>query len=677
MHNFHYSSGGGNVEIIVSNYPPGSEHALVEFLKRKSKRQWEPLQTQPLDDGLHLLVQDMNTATAVTRLNGFQFMQNNLSVIVLGDTPTNAPTQHGHQSNRQSAPVSSLDSLSQFLQQRWSADQRFLNLEKMGLDPLYKRLMHSSSNDFRPALFKLASETFGDVTTVSLTSNRLRNLQPIAALAEYLPNILNLSLQDNNITNFTDLEPLAGKFNHLNELVLDGNPIKAREVERHGNDITYRSEVTRRFPTLKLLDGVPVAQAIQFDIQAADLEATAKQVQLPARVKGSFFDQDSSRMAANDFLGAFFQTFDGNRSALFNLYDDTALFSVSVSATFNASKSRNKGGAFNQGHHNQGPPSDWRDISRNLTRNKSLKRRVECLYYGSSAIVQLISTMPPTVHDLSRADNFVTDAWQMNGFSGYPAVLFIKVHGEFREGTAPNSAKYSFDRVFIVGPAGPGSKAQSAGWQYVILSDQWHIRNYSGNKAFQPEPEHQAAPAFGAVQQAPSSFSQPPQQQHIPQQSFGQPQHVSPAQPHAQTFGHQSSFAQPTPPPQQQHASFAAPPIQQQHQSFSPAPSSYTPPIQPVSQPFTPPSAQPTPPPPVAPPSTPQASTPVPPSAERPPGLTDQQHMQVMELKQRSGLNYNFALQCLAENDWNSANAMDSYERLKNINAIPPEAYGA
>jgi hypothetical protein len=293
----------------------------------------------------------------------------------------------------------------------------------------------------------------------------------------------------------------------------------------------------------------------------------------------------------------------------------------------------------------------------------TLERRVECLYYGSSAIVQLISSMPPTVHDLSRADNFVTDAWQMTGFSGYPAVLFIKVHGEFRDGTAQNSAKFSFDRVFIVGPAGPGSKAQSAGWQYVILSDQWHIRNHSGNKAFQPEPEQPAAPAFGTMQQTPSPFlqSQPQQQpqQHIPQQSFGQIQQPSPAQPQAQPFGQQSSFAQPI----SQQASYA--PIQQQQQSFNHAPSSFTPPIQPVPQHFTPPSAQPTPPPPVAPPPTPQATTPVPPSAERPPGLTDEQHMQVMELKQRSGLNYNFALQCLAENDWNSANAMDSYERLK------------
>lgn len=66
--------------------------------------------------------------------------------------------------NRQPAPTSSLDTLRQFLHQRWNAEQKFLNLDKMGLDPLYKRVMHSSSNDVRPALFKLASEVLGDVS---------------------------------------------------------------------------------------------------------------------------------------------------------------------------------------------------------------------------------------------------------------------------------------------------------------------------------------------------------------------------------------------------------------------------------------------------------------------------------------------------------------------------------
>jgi hypothetical protein len=68
-------------------------------------------------------------------------------------------------------------------------------------------------------------------------------------------------------------------------------------------------------------------------------------------------------------------------------------------------------------------------------------------------------------------------------------------------------------------------------------------------------------------------------------------------------------------------------------------------------------------------------------------------------LKQQTGLNYSFALQCLADNNWNMATALESFERLKvrqtehcsifspysqclhalfqNINAIPPEAYGS
>ncbi|KAH8553257.1 hypothetical protein BGW37DRAFT_485046 [Umbelopsis sp. PMI_123] len=592
--NMSTSSGGGNVEIIVSNHPPGTEHQLIDFLKRKSKRQWDPLQTQPMNDGLHLLIQDMETASSITRLNGYTFMNNALTVAQLGSAP--APTHsHLNQSNKKSTSASNFDTLQQFLQQRWNAEQKFLNLDKMGLDPLYKRVMHSSNNDVRPALFKLASESLGDVITVSLSSNRLRSTQPIAALAEYLPNLQNLSLQDNNITTYNDLEPLVGKFNHLHELLLNDNPIKTRDIERNGNDVTYRSEITRRFPTLRMLDGAPVAQAIQFDIQAADLEATEQQAKLPARVKEGFFDQDSSRMAAHDFLGQFFPTFDGNRAALYDLYDENAMFSVSVNTGM--PKHRQKaGGPFV----NSDAPTDWRDISRNLTKVKSLKRRLDCLYYGPASIIQLLTSMPPTVHDLTSANNFVTDAWQMSGFSGYPAVLFIKVHGEFRDGTVANSTNYSFDRVFIVGPATPGSRAQTAGWNYVILSDQWHIREYSTNKAFQPEPDV-PPPAFGQAAQA---------HQFVQSQPF-------PPLPALQTLSSTQQHAPPVqiPQPQQPQTqqSFGSP-----HPFNSTIPAVPQPPNPfPQQQSFTPPPVQSTPPP--APPPTPQIVTPSP--SERPPGL--------------------------------------------------------
>jgi hypothetical protein len=138
-----------------------------------------------MNDGLHLLIQDMDTASSVLRLNGYTFMNNvvsfcytfgtnnhscnltwllqQISVTQLGSAPAPTPA-HLNQPNKQQSPSSSLDNIQRFLQQRWNAEQKFLNLDKMGLDPMYKRVMHASTNDVRPAMFKLASETFGDVS---------------------------------------------------------------------------------------------------------------------------------------------------------------------------------------------------------------------------------------------------------------------------------------------------------------------------------------------------------------------------------------------------------------------------------------------------------------------------------------------------------------------------------
>lgn len=158
-------------------------------------------------------------------------------------------------------------------------------------------------------------------------------------------------------------------------------------------------------------------------------------------------------------------------------------------------------------------------------------------------------------------------------------------------GTASNSARYSFDRVFIVGPAGSGSRAQTSGWQYVILSDQWHIRDHSTNKAFQPEPEL-PSPAFGNhIQQQQQSFAQPTPaaqpQSFGATQPFSNPSQAAPQPP----FGVAQSFSSP---------------IQVAPQPQHPFPHS-----------FTPPSAHATPPPP--PPPTPQSVTPTP--SERAPGI--------------------------------------------------------
>jgi nuclear RNA export factor len=78
------------------------------------------------------------------------------------------------------------------------------------------------------------------------------------------------------------------------------------------------------------------------------------------------------------------------------------------------------------------------------------------MVFGNENIVKRLLSLPATNHDLSRADNFVTDAWQTAGSQNYPVVLFLVVHGEFSE--APVGTPLSFDRTFLVAPSTPGSR---------------------------------------------------------------------------------------------------------------------------------------------------------------------------------------------------------------------------
>lgn len=52
----------------------------------------------------------------------------------------------------------------------------------------------------------------------------------------------------------------------------------------------------------------------------------------------------------------------------------------------------------------------------------------------------------------------------------------------------PTKGIRSFDRTFILVPSVEGSKARLAGWQFVILSDQLVVRNYSSPEAWAPGP---------------------------------------------------------------------------------------------------------------------------------------------------------------------------------------------
>lgn len=65
------------------------------------------------------------------------------------------------------------------------------------------------------------------ITTLLLARNRVASIQPTAAAA--VPNLRNLVLASNNLTELADVDAL-GTFTRLTQLVLADNPVTKKEV---------------------------------------------------------------------------------------------------------------------------------------------------------------------------------------------------------------------------------------------------------------------------------------------------------------------------------------------------------------------------------------------------------------------------------------------------------------
>ncbi|KAI9307355.1 hypothetical protein BJ944DRAFT_176680 [Cunninghamella echinulata] len=427
--------------IMVSGHPPGSQNDLLDFLHRKSKIDWEELNVQNEGSVTYITVDSQETAEVLLRKNKFSFMGSTLSIGMADGNRNPIAMRINNNNNSNNQPRSS-NVLAEFLQERWDPQQGFLNLDD--LPP--------TSHSITVVLSRLLNEAhkiYGNsVVTLSFARNKLWSVQPISKISNFFPNVKNLSLQENDISEFKGLDRLANnKLRQLSELVLHGNPIQINT-----NPDVYIKEITQRFPTLTQLDFQPIGQpSLNPSITSAPgFGGTSGGVStLPLPIKPNFFDQDNSRQASQDLLSKFFPLFDSNRLALADLYDQQAVFSINTSTSCFA---RNTWG--------QGPR----------------------LTIGNEAISKKFASFPPTIHDLSRADNFAMDAWQVSGSSTHPVLLYLTVHGSFQEA----NGALSFDRVFIIAPSTPGSRAQNAGWQYLIICDSLILRNFSGNQAFQP-----------------------------------------------------------------------------------------------------------------------------------------------------------------------------------------------
>jgi nuclear RNA export factor len=327
---------------------------------------------------------------------------------------------------------------------------------------------------------KVASEkipTSGvGVVSVSLADNNLRDISPVADLASYFPNLKNLSLQNNQIGRWTDLDLWATqrKFPQLQELLLLDNPLQrnARDPDE------YQRQCARRFPSLKVLDGTPLATVKEISFGVGP---TANRVtELPAKIRQGAWGEGSNEIGVG-FLSTFFPLFDTNRTALLQqFYTPTSLFSVSVD-TFTPHQRPERRGAFS-GPSQGGLLGAYIPQSRNLIRAKGEHARMTKLHQGRDQIAQAFQHFPPTKHPIDVPAAFVADGFQVQ--IGASAGIMVVVHGEFMEMTGRQDFRRSFDRTFLLGPPVP---ATNPGAQCVVVSDLLIWRPFSGREAWVPE----------------------------------------------------------------------------------------------------------------------------------------------------------------------------------------------
>lgn len=430
--------------------------------------------------------------------------------------------------------------LKRVLASRWNGPANYLNLDRLADDAILKENdltppgQPKAHKDIGRVLFKLVSENFPSITTLSLANNEFKTLGPVAALPEYLPDLQNLSLQGNDLKWTKDLSVFSsaargGKLKNLRELILTGNPMQTNAASAM-NQENYRSEVIAKFPTLTLLDGeavtpkesavakLPSGKGKGDQILTADMPTRP----FPLAVKAGFSDEHASAVVPA-FLHKFFTLFDTDRSgnALRAVYASNATWSLVLNRHVPPR-------AKSAGYLNSAALPRQRDLNwagyKNVTDHNIMglgaRAASRGLPVGAHTIIRTLEKLPATTHPLTDASKFVVDSWLLpnaavgallgqkdastskQALTKPEAVLFISVKGEFQEG--PSYGLRSFERTFIVSPSAPGSAAQTEGWAVTILAEQWTVKHYTGSEGWRVGSlGGEAAPAATSSQQPP------------------------------------------------------------------------------------------------------------------------------------------------------------------------------
>ncbi|CAK1542999.1 unnamed protein product [Leptosia nina] len=342
---------------------------------------------------------------------------------------------------------------------RYNAATKALNLTKFHVDPELADIFCAL---FRPVIMLAAidiiAENIPDLEALNLNDNKIHGLEHLKILAVKFKNLKILYMGDNRITSIAALEAL--KALPLVELYLKGNPL----VNRFNDNEAYKSEIRRKFPKLMRLDDEDLPPPISFDIPD---ESTLPPVQQ------SFLVDPSGQELVKEFLKQYYAIYDSeSRQALLEAYHETATFTLTTN--YLSTDPRNTGSTSKL--------NTYMMYSRNLLRITEREPRRRHLKTGKLQVVSLLSDLPKTSHDLM---GFAVDLVIFR-----PTMLVLTMNGVYKEIMTAGTPLRSFHRTFVIVPNSSGG--------FCILNDILFVTNVTKDqeeKAFASTVPIAAAPA--------------------------------------------------------------------------------------------------------------------------------------------------------------------------------------
>lgn len=469
------------------NIPKVNDIETIIFLEKKLKEKLR----KPRAVGENILFQiPLVKVPAVLEWDNVAFAGGNLRIQAVNELPASIQAALKPAVDRSEQAQQTAVLLKNVLISRYVPDIKMLDLSALATHPQLQGSGFFSQESTRakmfPALMKVADEQFTNraekreqVVSVNLSNNTLPDVNMVVSLAMTFPELRNLSLENNNIATFKQLEVWKYKFRKLEQLILTGNPITQLP--------NYREECRKWWKTLVMLDNIvyPEPPPAAKDNRSAG-PGPFPPMPLTIQPAGIVDDQEHT----NKFLSTFFPAYDADRKNCSRLfYNETSLFSISV----NVSAPRLSGDT----KHNIQKWDAYIPKSRNMVRLRNPTAIKDRCAKGPINILKIWDTLPRTLHDVRDASKWNYDS--RNILFGDIIGIQMTVHGEYeepenvaREGIA---SKRSFSRSFFVLPNGTDG--------YLVRRDVLIVRAYGGSHAWAPEaPPQVQQPVNAAVSAA-------------------------------------------------------------------------------------------------------------------------------------------------------------------------------